>query len=213
MALAVIGSGFGRTGTKSLKEALERLGLGPCHHMHEAIADPPRVPMWQDAFAGRTVDWDGMFAGYRSQVDWPGAHFWRETAAAYPEAKVIHTVRPEDAWWASFGRTIGKLCKNRHDMPLPPHIFAMLDATANAISKDVFGGDFDDRDKAIAAFRKRTDDVRAALPPERLLIFDVAEGWEPLCSFLGLPVPDEPFPHRNLRADFWEALGGEPQTQ
>jgi len=98
MSLSVIGSGFGRTGTKSLKEALERLGFGPCHHMHEILDHPDQVPYWQALAAGDQPDWNDVVAGYRSQVDWPGAHFWRELAETFPEARVIHTVRPEESW-------------------------------------------------------------------------------------------------------------------
>ena len=210
MPLSVIGSGFGRTGTKSLKAALERLGFGPCHHMHEIITNPDRVPGWVDALGGKPVDWEVLFAGYGAQVDWPGAHFWREMATAFPDAKVVHSVRPEDKWWASFEKTIGKLGTTYASMPLPPHIHAMLEATFGAV-RPTFGGMLLDREQALAAFRRRTMDVAAAIPPERLLVFDVSEGWGPLCTFLGVPVPDEPFPHHNLRNDFWEAIGGEPE--
>lgn len=210
MTLKVIGSGFGRTGTKSLKDALELLGFGPCHHMYEVVGNPPSVPGWVDAFAGKPVDWDTMYAGYNAQVDWPGAHFWREAAAAFPDAKVIHSVRPEDAWWKSFSKTIGKLSVTYPSMPLPPHIADMLTANFQGVRRDTFKGDPLDHDLAIAAFRKRTEDVKAAIPPERLLVFNVAEGWGPLCAFLGVAVPDVPFPHMNLRADFWDAIGGEP---
>jgi hypothetical protein len=113
MGLKVIGSGFGRTGTMSLKRALEQLAFGPCHHMEEILAHPEQVPHWQAVVAGQAVNWDEVFAGYRSQVDWPGAHVWQELAAAYPQAKVIHTVRPEEQWWKSFSQTIGTL----HDSP------------------------------------------------------------------------------------------------
>jgi hypothetical protein len=150
MPLEVIGSGFGRTGTASLKRALETLGFGPCHHMEEVMANPEQVTRWEAYVAGEPVRWDDVFDGYRSQVDWPGAHVWRELAQAYPDAKVIHSVRPEDAWWKSFSA--------------------------------------------------------AALPPERLLVFDVTEGWEPLCAFLGVPVPDAPFPHVNSAEEFWQML-------
>src|SRR5271165_5153635 len=109
MSLAVIGSGFGRTGTLSLKNALETLGFGPCHHMEEVFGHPEQVTHWQAVAAGGTVSWDTVFAGYRSQVDWPGAHVWRQLAEAYPEAKVIHSIRPEEAWWKSFSATIGTL--------------------------------------------------------------------------------------------------------
>jgi hypothetical protein len=210
MALAVIGSGFGRTGTKSMKDALEVLGFGPCHHMYEVIGNPEKVPGWQAAFAGEPADWNEMYDGYRAQVDWPGAHFWREAAAAFPGAKVVHSVRPEEKWWASFQKTIGKLSATYADMPLPPHIRDMLAATFGAVRRETFLGNPLDHDLAIAAFRKRTEEVKAAIPKDRLLVFDVAEGWGPLCAFLKVPVPDQPFPHQNLRADFWEAIGGEP---
>jgi hypothetical protein len=210
MSLSVIGSGFGRTGTKSLKEALEHIGFAPCHHMHEVVSHPDQVPYWQAIAAGKTVDWDAVFAGYAAQVDWPGAHVWRELAKAYPAAKVVHTARPPEVWWASFSKTIGKLFVTYKAMPLPPHISAMMDAAGEMITKATFNDQMHDKDAAIAAFNRRTEEVRDTIPAERLLVFDVAEGWEPLCRFLGKPVPATPFPHRNLRSDFWDVLGGEP---
>ncbi|MCX7889353.1 MAG: hypothetical protein N2422_06415 [Rhodobacteraceae bacterium] len=210
MGLDVIGSGFGRTGTRSLKEALETLGFGPCHHMEEVFANPAQVPLWASAVAGGAVDWSRLYAGYRSQVDWPGAHFWREAAEAFPEAKVVHSVRPDDSWWSSFSVTIGKLLKHYRSIPLPPHVREMLDAMDDAVGVQTFAGRYHDRDDALAASHRRTAEVRAAIAPERLLVFDVAEGWEPLCAFLGVPVPDAPFPHRNDRTEFWANLGGEP---
>jgi len=209
-SLLVIGSGFGRTGTKSLKEALEQLGFGPCHHMHENIERPELVSHWQNVAAGKPVDWKEVFAGYRSQVDWPGAHVWRELSVAFPDAKVIHSVRPEEVWWNSFSKTIGKLGNTYQQMQLPPHIRNMTDAAFEMIGRQTFDGKMADRDTALAVYNLRTQQVREAIPPERLLVFDVAEGWEPLCRFLNVPVPNTPFPHLNLRADFWEALGGEP---
>src|SRR5271168_2365452 len=122
MTLEVIGSGFGRTGTMSLKRALDQLGFGPCHHMEEVFANPGQVPHWQALAAGQAVDWNLVFAGYRSQVDWPGAHYWRELAAAYPRAKVIHTERPEQLWWKSFSATIAVVLGSYQDMPFPPHM-------------------------------------------------------------------------------------------
>ncbi|WP_397541880.1 sulfotransferase [Roseovarius salis] len=210
MTLEVISSGFGRTGTKSLKAALERLGYGPCHHMHEVMDNPHQVAHWQTVAAGGSVDWAEVFEGYRSQVDWPGAHVWRDLAAAFPRAKVVHTVRPEQKWWASFDRTIGKLMARYEELPVPPHIRDMLAAWNRLAGEQTFGGVLDNRDMALAAYRRRAEEVRAELPADRLLVFDVAEGWEPLCAFLGVDVPDESFPHHNLRADFWEVLGGEP---
>ena len=210
MALLIIGSGFGRTGTKSLKEALEQLGFGPCHHMHEVLEHPGQVVHWKRLAAGESVDWDEVFAGYRSQVDWPGAHFWRELSEAYPQARVVHTVRPEETWWTSFSASIAKLMSRYREMSLPPHAREMLDAWSEFAGKETFGGRFDDRDGALAAYRQRTRDVQETISPERLLVFDVAEGWAPLCRFLDVPLPNTEFPHHNLRADFWEELGGEP---
>ena len=206
MALQVIGSGFGRTGTMSLKRALEQLGFGPCHHMEEVLAHPEQVPHWQAVVAGRPVNWDEVFAGYRSQVDWPGAHVWRELAAAYPQAKVIHTVRSEEQWWKSFSNTIAALLTSSDPGPAPPHIRTMMEVAAQFIGPQMLGGD---RETALMAYRRRTEQVRAAIPSERLLVFDVAEGWEPLCRFLGVPVPRTPFPRANSTEEFWKLVKGE----
>lgn len=210
MELSVIGPGFGRTGTSSLKDALEHLGFGPCHHMFEVTANPAQVPLWEAVAAGQPADPAELFHGYKAQVDWPGAHVWREAAATWPNAKVVLSVRPEASWWTSFSATIGKLMTVYPQLPLPPHITAILDAARQFIGQDTFGGAWTDRDAALAAYRKRSADVKAAIPADRLLVYDVAEGWGPLCAFLGVPVPATPFPHNNRKGDFWERLGGEP---
>lgn len=210
MALDIIGSGFGRTGTRSLKAALERLGFGPCHHMEEVFHHPEQVPFWQRISAGEPVDWAEVFHGYRAQVDWPGAHVWRELAATYPKARVIHSHRPEEKWWASFSETIAKLIRSYHGMPMPPHIRAMLEAAETFVAQKTFDGTPQVKEVALAAYRKRLADVKAAIPAARLLVFDVADGWAPLCRFLGVPAPAEPFPHLNEKTEFWERLGGEP---
>jgi len=211
MTLKIIGSGFGRTGTMSLKAALEQLGYGPCHHMEEVLKHPEQVPYWQAVADGRPVDWEAVFAGYVSQVDWPGAHVWRALAAAFPKAKVLHSVRPELSWWNSFSGTIGKVMTTYKRMDMPPHGLAMMDAAAQMIGQQTFGGRFDDRETALSAYRRRTEEVRAAIPRDRLLVFDVAEGWEPLCRFLDAPVPKTPFPKLNSHTEFWQLVGGEPQ--
>ncbi len=204
MALEVIGPGFGRTGTMSTKNALDHLGFGPCHHMEEIAHHPEQVPHWQAIAAGKPVDWNVVFSGYRSQVDWPGALVWRELAAAYPQAKVVLTVRPEEIWWNSFSQTIAKFTATHHERQLPPHFHDMLDAWLGIVGQ----WKFTDPEAALAAYRRRTEEVHAAIPPERLLVFDVAEGWEPLCRFLGASVPSIPFPHRNTNEEFWELVSG-----
>jgi hypothetical protein len=210
MSLEVIESGFGRTGTASLKRALETLGFGPCHHMEEVMAHPEQVPHWEAIVAGKPVEWDEVFRGYRSQVDWPGAHVWRELANAYPNAKVIHSIRPEEAWWTSFSATIGKLLAMHKDVPAPPHIAAMLNTMEAAIVRQTFGCPTTDRAGVLAAYRRRTEQVREAIAPERLLVFDVSQGWEPLCAFLDVPVPGAAFPRINSTAEFWQMLEGKP---
>lgn len=207
MTLEVIGSGFGRTGTSSLKLALEMLGFGPCHHMDEVLENPPQVALWQDFAAGKTMDVADFFTGYRSQVDFPGAHVWRESAARYPKAKVLHTVRPEEKWWTSFSQTIGKLNATHQSLDLPPHVHDMLDVADELFTRRTLGGDPTDREACLAAFRARQAEVEAAIAPGRLLVFDVAQGWEPLCAFLDVPVPDQPFPRRNDQVQYWDDLG------
>lgn len=193
-----------------MKQALEILGLSPCHHMEEVFADPAQVDLWVAWTAGQPVDLTRMFAGYRAQVDWPGAHVWRELAVAYPDAKVIHTLRPPEKWWASFSRTIGKLMTHHRSIDLPPHLVAMMSVGEEIIGRRTFDGKWTDRDTALAAIARREAEVRAAIPAERLLVFDVAQGWEPLCAFLGKPVPDRPFPNKNQTEEFWSDIGGEP---
>ena len=207
LTLRIIGSGFGRTGTTSLKEALETLGFGPCHHAVEVLAHPAQIPGWCRALAGEPVDWSIVLGGYRSQIDWPGAHFWRELAAAYPAAKVIHSVRPAEAWWKSYSATIGRHLSGRRDGHLSADLQPWFDDLDDMIGRQTFGSTVLDKGAGIAAYLRRTEEVRAAIPPSRLLVFDVTEGWQPLCGFLGVPVPDRPFPQLNSTAQFWDSVG------
>jgi hypothetical protein len=210
MTLKVIGSGFGRTGTMSTKIALELLGFGPCHHMVEVIENPSQPAKWKAIAAGQPVNWAEVFDGYNSQVDWPGAAVWQETSKAFPDAKVVHTERPEEDWWNSFSVTIGKFFTRAPSMPLPPHIAAIFETMSGWFLKNTFA-DYTDRDCAIAAYRLNNQKVRETIPADRLLIFNVAEGWEPLCEFLGVPVPDTDYPRSNPRDEFWAHFGGEPE--
>lgn len=213
--MKVIGAGFGRTGTASLKRALEILGYGPCYHMSEVIAQPHRVRQWLDVGEGRSADWDTILAGYESTLDWPAAAYWRELAGHYPDAKVVLTVRDAERWYDSVSATIfaSALAERR---PLPPHRrivrklvalrapdFALYPRMARATVMDrVFDGRIDDRAHVLKVFQRHIADVKAAIPPDRLLVLDVREGWEPLCAFLDEPVPDVPFPEANERATF-----------
>ena len=181
MALSVIGAGFGRTGTESMKLALEALGKGPCHHMKEVLVDSEQIALWRSAAQGDLPEWEDAFSGYGSAVDWPSAYFWRELSEYYPDAKVLLTVRSTDSWYESMTNTIFKTLKASTD---PASIGLKL------IGEGVFGGRLDDRAHAIAVYEKNIADVQAAFTQERLLTYHLGEGWEPLCQFLGEPVPN-----------------------
>lgn len=199
MALQVIGAGLGRTGTLTLKTALETLGFGPCHHMVEVIAHPEQIPLWNRAAKGEAVDWEEIYGAYRATVDWPGCHYFAELAGRYPQAKVILSRRDPERWFESMNETIipgmasQGLDSLTDDHPL---LFGGL-----IIARDFFGFDFS-KASAIAAFERHDAEVRRRIPADRLLVFEVAQGWEPLCAFLGVPVPAEPFPRVNDRAEF-----------
>ncbi|WP_440102264.1 sulfotransferase family protein [Streptosporangium sp. H16] len=210
----VIGAGFGRTGTAALKAALEMLGQGPCYHMSVVIEEPHRIRQWLDIGEGRTPDWDEVFTGFQATLDWPAAAYWRELAGHHPDAKVILTVRDPQRWYDSVGATVfaGALAKG----PPPPHRrvirwlvarrapdFALYPRMARATIVDrVFDGRVGDRAYAVEVFERHVAEVRATIPPDRLLVFDIREGWAPLCEFLAVPVPAEPFPRVNERATF-----------
>lgn len=203
MRLKVIGAGIGRTGTYSLKAALERIGVGPCYHMTEVMAQMPKaLPLWQDAVSGN-ADWLKIFAGYESAVDWPVAGFIPELFKAYPDAKFILSTRSPESWAASFGETIYALCARRNEAP--PHMIDWLDMAIAVIEKTGFPPGMS-QEQLAQHFTEHNDMVRATIPADQLLVFEARQGWEPLCKFLDLPVPSEPFPRTNDRVEFWELV-------
>ena len=199
MALEVVGAGFGRTGTASLALALDQLGLGPCYHMHEVFRDPEgKVSPWVAAAEGRP-DWDATFAGYRATCDWPSANYWKPILSRYPDARVILTTRSAESWYESFAATIAKLVAEPEAQP--PQMAAWMDML-NQLLERAFDGRHTDRAHAIAVFNAYEAEVKANVPPDRLLVFCAADGWEPLCRFLGKPVPATPYPRTNDRVGF-----------
>lgn len=205
MALQVIGAGLGRTGTLSLKTALEQLGFSQCYHMTEIFAHPEHVPVWAAAGRGEPVDWEALFQGYRATVDWPGCNFYREFLERNPEARVILTVRDPERWYDSAKQTIYEVRTAfpswaRLVMPRMGRFFAMVNAL---IWDGFFGGRFEDRAYAIELFQRHNEEVRRNVPADRLLVYEVKEGWRPLCEFLGVPIPEgQPFPHVNDTEEF-----------
>lgn len=200
--LEVIGAGFGRTGTLSLKQALETLGFGRCYHFREMLT-ARHARRWlriaDIAPQQRTpADWERLFRGYRATTDWPSTAVYKELADAYPQAKLILTVRDADDWYDSVRDTIRRL---RRVMPERwPGFRSVAEVSDRYIWAGEFDGRADDRDYAIARFREHNSEVQRSIPPDRLLVFDVGDGWEPLCRFLGVDVPqDVAFPHVNDR--------------
>jgi hypothetical protein len=198
MALQVVGAGVGRTGTHSLKIAVEQLTGGPCYHMTEVFGKPDHVDTWRSAAEGSMPDWDDFLAGYRGTLDWPACTFWRELAAAYPDAPVLLSTRPStDAWYGSMERTIIAT------VSLPPkdaehaHNRSMTMAVLRA-----FTPDWPDPDAIRAAYERHNEAVRREIPADRLIDWQTGDGWEPICRVLGVPVPDEPFPHVNTADEF-----------
>ena len=211
MTLQLIGAGFGRTGTKSIHAALGRLGLAPCHHMSEVFEHPGQAPAWQAACRGGAVDFKALLAGYRATVDWPACLFYRELLALYPEAKVLLSLRDPESWYDSVHKTIytvnqGISPRARALAALMPRgaVLQMIDVL---MWETIFQGRFSDRAFAIEVFERHNAEVRASVAPEKLLVYRVQEGWEPLCAFLGAPVPGEPFPRVNDAAEFQARRG------
>lgn len=196
MTLRAIGVGLGRTGTLSLKAALEKLGFGPCYHMIELRAAEDAIQRWSACLEGR-ASWDQVFEGFAATTDHPGCEYWRELAAFYPDAKMILTVRDADGWFDSVNSTI-----------LSDDFYRTLER-APAVVRACFRKfrDFEfcerhhnDRAAMTDYFRRHNQSIVDTIDPDRLLVFEVRQGWEPLCGFLGVPVPDTPFPKVNERA-------------
>jgi hypothetical protein len=199
MTLKVIGAGFGRTGTDSMREALNILGLGPCHHMYEVIANETQKQRWRALAQGAAPDWPSLFEGYKSCVDWPSVHYWRELVEAYPQARVVLTWRSPESWWASFEKTIVAGIANSTD---PQSLGIAL------IAKQVFGGRMHDRAHAISVYEAHVQAVREAVPKDRLLVHELGDGWAPLCAHLRVAVPPVDYPSRNNAEQFQSAFIG-----
>jgi hypothetical protein len=213
----VIGAGLPRTGTLTQKAALEMLGLGPCYHWVDVLADLDRVADWDRALNG-DADWPRLFPGFHSTADWPGGHFFRELAAAYPEAKVLLSTREPASWEVSFRDTIWSMCFGESLVRLLSSARAQIEprwerylALVDRMfwhGPSAFAPKHAEPADLIAAMERHNDAVRREIAPERLLEWRVEEGWEPLCAFLEVPVPDAPLPHLNDRATFHERVIG-----
>jgi hypothetical protein len=209
MSLRVVGAGLGRTGTHSLKIALEQLLGAPCYHMVEVIGHPEYAAYWLDAFDGKPVDWAKVMDGYAACVDWPAAAMWRELADANPKAIVLLSTRSSaDAWWKSASKTIFEISQRAiADASDADSAFAHAADLPTAMFSKTFTPNWSDEAEAKRAYEEHNAKVRASVPKERLVDWQPGDGWEPICDKLGIAVPGEPFPHVNTTDEFRLMLG------
>jgi hypothetical protein len=201
----VIGAGMGRTGTASLKRALETLGFGPCHHMEEVVKNPAEVPTWEAAARGEKVDWAVFMNKWGSAVDFPAALYYRDLMAIYPDAKIILSLRDPKSWYQSMGETIHPALTrfpNSLIGPYLPYVSGPTRVTRNTWLRKEMLDRFAERDHVIKMFTDWNEEAKRVVPADRLLVFEAKDGWEPLCKFLGVPVPSEPYPRVNDSAEF-----------
>ncbi len=193
MALEIIGASFGRTGTESMKRALELLGVGPCYHMYEVLAEKRRFTHWLSVLKeGAEPNWDETFAGFRATVDWPAACYWRELSEFYPQAKILLPVRSSESWYASMEKTILTYMRDPDAHP----------DMAQALRYKAFGGEVDNKAHVISVYERNISEVQSAFSAERLLTYELGSGWLPLCNFLDVPEPDLPYPSGNTTREF-----------
>jgi hypothetical protein len=204
MSLRIVGAGLGRTGTHSLKVALEQLLGGPCYHMVETFGHPEHLPIWTAGFRGEPVDWPSLFDGYVATVDWPGGGLWEPIAATFPDALVLLSTRTSaEEWWTSADATIFAGMRPGGRATGDPAFVAMSTAMGERFGVP----DWDDEAACKAAYDQHNAHVRATVPADRLVEWQPADGWGPLCAALGAQEPEEPFPVTNTTAEFRQMLG------
>ena len=203
MGLKIVGAGFGRTGTLSLKFALEKLGFDKCYHMFEVYQNEGHIELWRAAGRGQPMDWEALFEGYQAAVDWPTCNFWEDQLRAYPDAKVILSERDAEAWYTSVMNTIypSTLEMQKSD---DPTVSAGVDMAFELIWNGLFDGRMEDRAHVIACYQAHNQHVKDTVPADQLLVFNPGEGWDPLCAFLGVAVPEEDYPNTNSTVEFDE---------
>jgi len=205
MTIKVVGAGFGRTGTLSLKAALEKLGFDKCYHMLEVGTNEGHVAAWRAIARGDKVDWNELFAGYQASVDWPSCNFWREQLEAFPDAKVILSQRDPESWYASVMNTIYPSSVAARSVE-DPNVRAHMEMAFEVIWDGVFDGRMDDKDHVIGVYLAHNQHVIDSVPADRLLVFEAVDGWAPLCEFLGCAVPEEDYPSTNSTAEFTDRV-------
>jgi Sulfotransferase domain len=206
MSLRMIGAGLGRTGTMSLKLALEELLGGPCYHMLAVRERPEDPDVWGDAYEGMLPDWRKFFDGYQAVVDWPAAPFWKELSEVYPDAPILLSVRDPDAWWQSASSTIFIALETYFKPDAPDDGWTRMGRGM----MQTLSPEWREESAAKAAYLAYNQHVRSAAPPDRLVEWHPGDGWKRICSTLGVAVPDRPFPHVNTTAETRAQIGLDP---
>ena len=217
MSIKIIGAGLPRTGTNTLKESLEKLGYVKAYHMKELIVHPENLHYWLTLKETGTTQWDELYNGFQATVDFPAYPWYKEHMKQYPDAKVILTVRPFEKWYTSVDSTIWKAGPQNALQKIIKLFKLLFNPRLKSVSKCIkfakgtifkvhFQGKFKDKIFAEKMFNKHIEDVKAFVPAEKLLIYDVSDGWGPLCKFLNVPEPNEPLPHLNKKENFKEML-------
>ena len=207
MEIKALGAGFGRTGTNSLKLALEELGYGPSYHMYEVASNPEHIDLWNRAIEGHALEVDKLFANYTSAVDWPAVAFLPELLRQYPDAKVVLTLRDSNDWFESATKTIFKFMPLSH-LVSDNAVQKMVDMAKRLILEHVFSNKHFDKDHCVGVYNRHIEGVTQLVPEDRLLMYKVSDGWGPLCHFLGVSVPNKPFPFTNDRKSFLKNMIG-----
>lgn len=217
--MKLIGIGFGRTGTMSLKAALGTLGAGPCFHMIELINGERKerdLPYWERIANGEPVDWHEVFDGWESTVDWPACSKWRELIEAFPDAPVLLNVREFDGFYESCKHTLlaakqaamnGGMAPDANREPPSPVLWGVIQ---KLIWDGDFAGRFEDKERTRAMYEERIETIKATVPGDRLTIWNLGDGWEPLAEMLGVPAPEEEFPHLHDTNEFRAEFGLPP---
>lgn len=215
MAIKVIGVGGPRTGTATLKEALEIIGFGKCYHMEWLFNHQEDLKYWHELFDTGTTNFDRLFDGFQSTVDFPGYLNYQALFKQYPTAKFVLNDRDPEAWYESAKHTVHSVTPQTFTQKLKmlrkmifSRRFRRLAQSFRLVEKYLwkgkYNGEFQNKEKTIARYKAFQEEVINTIPAEQLLVYKVSDGWEPLCEFLEVPIPEEVFPHKNKRKNFQE---------
>lgn len=218
MTIKIIGAGLPRTGTNTLRESLELLGFCKTYHMKQLLVNPENLHYWTTLKSTGTTNWEELYNGYQATVDFPCYPWYKEHMKQYPDAKVILTTRPFEKWYQSFYSTIWhtqnppeeqkpEMMKKVASDPRLQSVMKVMGFAKQAMNEDHFQGRFLDKEFMENLFNEHHEEVKNYVPANKLLVFNVSEGWEPLCEFLDVKVPTEPLPHTNKREDFGTMVG------